>query len=435
MTYMFNINRSHHDPANSGYSSHVIGIRGFDFCSGCFASKTFLVLLLPILYLFFIFPNSLAYQELEWLIISVLWSVIAISFLVEVLTGKVIRRTTVNFFNSFYFFGSIIYISLVPSQIDEKISFSLVLAFALPQFGIYLYKILRKSEFNHIKSKIMIRLSFIVAFFFSLLNFTENIINHTLIIVISSILFIKLRILGSFSTDPSKKLYSTLHLHNNSIITRFLNRLNYFDPNGELKTGNFRNKSKFSKINFIMIIGLFYLINLVRVSSSSELINNCADDWSKSHAILASTPWLLMSSSPSNFCNKCGTKVSLEDSFCLKCGNQIAVQPQTQYQQQDRYQDNQQYQRGGYAPYPTQQRSGRKEKNMAIPIVVAVIFAFVGFAVGGIVFGLIIGVIAFIGAYLVISTNNPCLAYCIASTFCNCLCSAIGGESQRRGRM
>jgi hypothetical protein len=43
-----------------------------------------------------------------------------------------------------------------------------------------------------------------------------------------------------------------------------------------------------------------------------------------------------------------------------------------------------------------------------------------------------VGAMAVGGVMLAMSTDNPCMSYCIMSQCCDCICSIIGAEARRR---
>ena len=82
-----------------------------------------------------------------------------------------------------YIFGSIAYVILVPTTITVNMARTLIIVCALPQVLLYMYKIISRREFKFKKLKFLVRSLFIIAFFFALLNFMDNIYLNTVIVV------------------------------------------------------------------------------------------------------------------------------------------------------------------------------------------------------------------------------------------------------------
>ncbi|MHA2277351.1 MAG: zinc-ribbon domain-containing protein [Candidatus Kariarchaeaceae archaeon] len=425
---------AHHDANSPNYHSHVISVKGFDFCSGCFSSKLFLTGILPVLLFFFIYPNFLLDRTIDWMIIGLLWTTSTAVFSYELFTGDEIKQTVIRSLANTYLLGSILFVALTPSWLDSRTSQMLILVLILPQIGIFFYKILTKSEFTQVKLKITSRVMFITGFFFSLVNLTDSILLHVTIIGLGSFVFIKLRRFSSYRADPTKKLFSTVNLRGESFLARKIKKLGLFSVDGELDTGVLHQTSQLTKMKFFLLVGFLYSVNLLLVSSNPNVIHQCANDLPQS--AIAPIPWLMMSTGSKKFCESCGSSLEPNDKFCLNCGAQIQVMQQPSYQQQQPYQSqNQGYQQSSYQPYGSPRRQRSKGQAYTIPVIVGVFVAIVATAAtGSIFFGIFIGAVAGGGALLImsVSAGNPCLGYCMADACCDCICSAINAESRRR---
>jgi predicted RNA-binding Zn-ribbon protein involved in translation (DUF1610 family) len=368
------------------------------------------------------------------MIIGLLWTTSTAVFSYELFTGKEIKQTVIRSLANTYLLGSILFVALTPSWLDSRTSQILILAMVLPQIGIFFYKILTKSEFTQVKLKIISRVTFIAGFFFSLVNLTDSILLHVTIIVLGSFVFIKLRRFSSYRADPTKKLFSTVNLHGESFLARRIKGLGLFNVDGELDTGVFHQNSISAKVKFSLLIGFLYSLNMVLVSSNPNVIHQCANDLSQS--AIVTFPWLAMGSKSPKFCESCGSTLEPHDKFCLNCGAQIQIQQQPSFQQQQPYQSqNQGYQQSSYQPYGSPR--SQRDQSYTIPLVVGVFVAIIATAAtGSLLFGIFIGAVAAGGTLVVmsVSAGNPCLGYCMANMCCDCICSAINSESQRRGR-
>ncbi|MHA2253158.1 MAG: zinc ribbon domain-containing protein, partial [Candidatus Kariarchaeaceae archaeon] len=308
---------SHHNPDHANYKHHVIGIRGNDFCTGCLASKVFLIFVLPVLFGVFIYPNYLVSPLFDWSILASLWMLSLFSFGYEIQTGRSLKSSVMIVSSNTYFFGSILYVAFSTTWLSSELRYTLILLFASPQVGIYLFKSISKSEFNHGKLKFASRLLFIISFFFSLLNLTESISKNLMIVALGTYVFIKLRRLSSLRADPSAKLVSVIDIHGKSIFGRLLKRLNIYESDGQIR--NLSHKSLASKIYLLLAASILYAVGLVLVTSPEQAIDRCASDPS-SQTLGTTTPWLFMSSGSAKSCNKCGNSITKGDRFCLNCG-------------------------------------------------------------------------------------------------------------------
>ena len=145
---MVHNHHSHHNPNSSSYPSHIMNFRGNDFCIGCLGSKFFLILILPILLRVFIYPNVLVSSLIDWTVILILWISIVTIYVYEYLTGSVLNNFSAKLLASLYLFGLISYVLAVESHLSLGTSRVLMVLFALPQVGIYFFKIMHLYHFS-----------------------------------------------------------------------------------------------------------------------------------------------------------------------------------------------------------------------------------------------------------------------------------------------
>ncbi|OLS24803.1 MAG: hypothetical protein HeimC2_21090 [Candidatus Heimdallarchaeota archaeon LC_2] len=437
---MVHNHHSHHDPNSSNYSSHVMNFRSNDFCIGCLGSKFFLILVLPILIRTFIYPNVLISPIIDWTIILILWTSIVTIYVYEYLTGKIINNYVAKIFTSTYLFGLITYVLVLVSQIDIGTSRVLMLLFAAPQIGIYVFKIIRKEEFIHKKTKLFVRLLFIISFFFSLINFSTDIFGSLIVIFTGSLIFIRSKNFSEYRIGNDKYLVSVIDANNNSRFSKIIKRLKIFDNEGKIKIIE-EKTSFFDKSYFVILVGILYFAGFILVTSNNPLLSNCNNEVVKS--VVFSTPWIIAKSDNQKYCTNCGETSPKEFRFCESCGTQFQMQEQGQSNipQQDSYyppqdnifQGNRGYSQQGYQPYGGQQHS-QKDERKSIPVFVGIaVFLIVTLGTGVIVLGLLLGVVGYFGTKLAMSTNNPCLSYCIMNQLCNCICSTMNSSNRRRG--
>ncbi|MHA2031217.1 MAG: hypothetical protein ACW99Q_17695, partial [Candidatus Kariarchaeaceae archaeon] len=324
------------------------------------------------------------------------------------------------------------------SELSVAISRLLMIIFALPQIGIYVLKIARKKEFTFAKTKLFIRLMFIISFFFSLINFSNDVFGSLIIIFFGILIFTKTRKFSDYRLNNDKHLVSIVDTTKDSLVSRVLVKLNIFNSNGEVKDLE-ENSSFLEKSYFVILIGILYYVGFILISSHTPLLTNCNNDVVKS--VVFSTPWIVAKSSNSKFCTNCGEASPRDFRFCESCGTQFQMegqaQPETGYYppQGNMYQGNRGYSGQGYQPYGDQGYR-RDDRSRSIPIFVGIgIFLIATVGTGNIVLGLVLGVIGYFGTQLAMSTNSPCLSYCIMSQVCDCVCSAMGAENRRKGNL
>ncbi|MCH8908246.1 MAG: zinc ribbon domain-containing protein [Candidatus Heimdallarchaeota archaeon] len=441
---------THHDPNSKDYNSHVLNIRGVEFCLGCLGSKLFLILVLPILIFAFVYPNYITSLVSELIVLGFLWMATLLVYGMELIRGKPVLSQAAKIITSSYFFTSIFYILVVPSNILNTITISIL--FAIPQISIYFYKIFTQLEFTHVKIKFISRLSFIVGFFFSLLNFVSNPLMKSTFIILGVLIFIRLRSFSKLRTDTDKYLV-TRFADTNSILSRILMKSKIADENNTIVDTN--GLRLLSRIYYGSLISLFFVIGVIGVSS--DLICYAgASNVLHSASPLLFVPFIAMSSGESSFCMNCGTRLTSTDKFCPSCGNPTELGEKSQPAQRQSRPANQstrpqsttyrrdpmvQPQSGGYQQrgyyddgYGGQRRYGGRRRTSA-PIIFGFIVGIIVLLItASLVFAVIMGVVGYFGARLAESVDNPCMAFCIMDTCCDCICSATDMQT-RRGRL
>ncbi|MCE7735077.1 MAG: zinc ribbon domain-containing protein [Candidatus Heimdallarchaeota archaeon] len=435
---MVHYHRSHHDSNSSNYLSHVLTIGKLDYCLGCLGSKLFLITTLPLLLALFVYPNSLISVMVDWTIIGLLWVMTTASFAYELIKKRDVKSRFLLAINNLYLIGSISYVVLVPSKINSRYTILLSLILAVPQIGVYLHKSVTQKEFTHKKAKFFIRLLFIIAFFFAIANFNENFYLKLVILSMGILVFSRLRTFSDLRVNSDKFLFSSIPFSDNSLLSKFLKKLKIFDSNGSVKGLNSAS-SLISKIYFIIIISILYFFGLVIIGSNLPTLAACSNTV---YTTTMSVPsWIIMKSSNQKFCANCGTASPMDYRFCDNCGSEFHLvtpdqqsQPQSQHPpQRGQYQQTQPYNQG-YQPYSGQGHR-REDKSKSIPIGVSIAVGLVVLLMtGNIIFAIIMGVVAYFGTIFAMSTNNPCLGYCVMRTCMDCICSATMGERRRGGK-
>lgn len=181
----------HHNKESENYVFHVLRIGRSDFCIGCLANAIFLSVLLP----FYILTMA---SEIGLLLTSFIFGYV---FLQACLVGGKIR-TGRNFgpvlsglVTSIYVFAAHCIVILAPMkfEIPAQILISLILISSLPQFALYLWKIVRTEEFRFPIPKLLIRISFVHGYLFALLLTRHDPIMGIMVIAASAVLFVAMR--------------------------------------------------------------------------------------------------------------------------------------------------------------------------------------------------------------------------------------------------
>ena len=433
---MGHYHRSHHDSNSSNYFSHVLTIRKLDYCLGCLGSKLFLIITLPVLLALFVYPNTLVSTMVDWSIIGLLWIITTISFAYELISKKDVKSRFLQAISNLYLIGSISYVIFVPSRINFGYTVLLSIILAIPQIGVYMHKSVTQKEFSHKKAKLLIRLLFIIAFFFAIANIRENLYLKLGIVAMGILVFSRVRTFSDLRVNSDKFLFSSIPFSDNSLISKFLKKLKVFNDNGRVKVIN-TVSSRFSKFYFIIILSVLYFFGLVIIGSNLPTLAVCSNTL---YTTTMSVPsWIIMKSSNQKFCANCGTTSPMDYRFCDNCGSEFHLMspdkqspPQSQ-PQQGQYQRTQPYNQG-YQPYSSQGHQ-REDRSKSIPIGISILIGVIVFLMtGNIIFAIIMGVVAYFGTMLAMSTNNPCLGSCIMSQCIDCICSATMGERRRGGK-
>ncbi|MHA2275620.1 MAG: hypothetical protein ACXAC2_07625, partial [Candidatus Kariarchaeaceae archaeon] len=149
----------------------------------------------------------------------IFWTLSVTIYSYELLTGKIINNYIAKLITSTYLIGSIFYILVLRSELSIEISRLLTIIFALPQIGIYVFKIARKKEFTFAKTKLFIRLMFIVSFFFSLINFSNDRFGSLIIIFFGILIFTKTRKFSDYRINNDKHLVSIVDTTKGSLVS------------------------------------------------------------------------------------------------------------------------------------------------------------------------------------------------------------------------
>jgi len=439
---------AHHDPNSSNYGAHVVELKKIDYCIGCLGSRIFLIFVLPLLHYIFIYPNSLFYTTFDYLVFAILWIIVTLQFGYEIFSGREIHSTTLKLISDLYLFSNILYVALVPGNLRLNILYMLIFIFSMPQIIVYLYKSISKNEFHHTGSKLIIRLLFISGLFFVLNGLRLRFDLFLFILMFGALIFVRMRSFSDMRVNDSKFLFSTISLNENSKLSGIFRITGIFDNNGQVK--NKPNKTNyFKKILGFGLLGFFYIVGLVIVTSNTPTLIDCATKVGKTPVALA--PWIILKSSNQKFCSNCGEPSPIENSFCEQCGTKFTLNPgsnQNISQEQNQgYQDNRAFggsrgydpnyeSRGYYPPGAGKIATHRGNDGRSIPIIVGIVVGvFVLLATGNPVLAVILGVVAGFGVTLAMSSNNPCLSYCIISQCIDCICSATAGERRRGGKL
>ena len=203
----------HHNKESENYVFHVLRIGRSDFCIGCLANAIFLSVLLPIYIL------TVA-SEIGFLLTSFIFGYVILQ---ACLVGASIR-TGRNFGPVFSGLVTTIYVSAVhyivifaPTkfEISAQILVSLIFISSLPQFALYLWKIVRSEEFKFPIPKLLIRILFVHGYLFALLLARQDPIMGIIVIVASAVLFAAMR------TRSSQKVAKVSNICVNSNLRNF----------------------------------------------------------------------------------------------------------------------------------------------------------------------------------------------------------------------
>jgi hypothetical protein len=188
----------HHNPECENYKYHVLRIGKTDLCNGCFANTLFMSILLPIYLIMLIESLSLV------LISSIIgYSIFQIYSIYKIATvGQRSLGYTSAIFTSMYVLLCHYLLLFKPIVIDVKpvLTLVLILAFILPQFSMYFWKILTRNEFKFTKIKLMFRLLGIHGYLCALLLIRSDFVLGLAIIVVSGLMLVISREVSSWKS-------------------------------------------------------------------------------------------------------------------------------------------------------------------------------------------------------------------------------------------
>jgi len=277
----FSGSKSHHDPHSPYYKYHVMRVGRANYCIGCFGTKVFLLLVLPVLtYLFVARTSPLLTTFYDCIIISLLLLPLAFQFLYEIASNKTLYPRLTARAQSTYTLLMHLYIFLTPVSPElQKQKTAILLSIILllsPQMMIYFYKIITCREFTFRKSKILIRLLFITAYFFTLIYAKVNILGALLLFFIVVLSFYRLRKLSSYRVEgdfTGLSLQLAYVFRKQSLINRFLQNTFLYSP--ELKK-NRSGRVKSIKLAMANVtILLLFMVGILALSKNGGLNQTC----------------------------------------------------------------------------------------------------------------------------------------------------------------
>jgi len=185
----------HHNKESENYVFHVLRIGRSDFCIGCLANAIFLSALLPIYIL------TVA-SEIGLLLTSFIFGYVILQACLvgaTIRTGRNFGPVLSGVVTTIYVFAAHYIVILAPMkfEIPALILISLILISSLPQFALYLWKIVSSEEFKLPIPKLLIRVSFVHGHLFALLLTRHDPIMGIIVIVASAVLFVAMRIRSS----------------------------------------------------------------------------------------------------------------------------------------------------------------------------------------------------------------------------------------------
>jgi len=199
-----------HNRENEFYRFHVLKIGQTDFCNGCFANRIFLAILLPF-HIYFL-TSDLSFLLKISLISYVLFNVLIIGIMA--LTGRKLLIRSSEIITFIYLFSTHLILLFGEMKLDFSITLilSLIFIFSLPQFTMYMWKVIYSNEFKYPVVKLLIRLSFIHGYLFAVILTRYEPVIGLIVILFSSTLFIALRTFSShistgkndFPNNPKK---------------------------------------------------------------------------------------------------------------------------------------------------------------------------------------------------------------------------------------
>ena len=137
-------------------------------------------------------------SEIGFLLTSFIFGYVilqAFLFAASILTGSNFGPVFSGIATTIYVFAAHCIVVFAPMkfEISAQILISLILISSLPQFALYLWKIVRSEEFRFPKSKLLIRMAFVHGYLFALLLTRNYPIMGIIVIVTSAVLFVAMR--------------------------------------------------------------------------------------------------------------------------------------------------------------------------------------------------------------------------------------------------
>ena len=181
----------HHNKESENYVFHVLRIGRSDFCIGCLANAIFLSVLLPVYIL------TMA-SEIGLLLTGFIFGYVILQACLvgaTIRTGRNFGPVLSGLVTSIYVFAAHCIVILAPMKLEipAQILISLILISSLPQFALYLWKIVRTEEFRFPIPKLLIRISFVHGYLFALLLTRHDPIMGIMVIAASAVLFVAMR--------------------------------------------------------------------------------------------------------------------------------------------------------------------------------------------------------------------------------------------------
>jgi len=181
----------HHNKESENYVFHVLRIGRSDFCIGCLANAIFLSVLLP----FYILTMA---SEIGFLLTSFIFGYVILQACLvgaSIRTGRNSGPVFSGLVTTIYVSAAHYIVMFAPTkfEISAQILISLIFICSLPQFALYLWKIVSSEEFKFPITKLLIRMSFVHGYLFALLLTRHDPIMGIILIVASAVLFVAMR--------------------------------------------------------------------------------------------------------------------------------------------------------------------------------------------------------------------------------------------------
>ena len=290
---------SHHNEESETYDSHVFTFRGTDFCIGCFTNKLFLTVIFPVLFFTLMTPR---YEGLLWAT-AVLYSVSVPQYIYEYILGRKIWNKPLRYTAALFQLVAVSLTALSLSTLQVDVLLLLTVMGIIPQYIVYVYKIVTQREFTHKLGKFIIRIGFVTSLFFGLGLVATRPLTALISLALLFYLFVRLRALSTYRVEGD---FYVFHRIADGRIRERLNGL--MEGRGGL-----------------LVLSALFLLGVVSLSLSP------APTCTKGIGLLASFPFLSRGFSMGdvdNFCENCGTKRRGDSIFCQNCGTRFAgVQP------------------------------------------------------------------------------------------------------------